>query len=76
MFGAPVTFLLGWDLDDVVSQRGSFPHAVSDVVDRTVSLDVWVGCYAIYVDVFAHVHLSVQGEKESQFWYLVRILEM
>lgn len=68
-----VTFLLGWDLDNVVSQGGSFPHAVPDVVDRAVSLDVWVRRYSIDVHIFANVHLSVRKEKEGQFCRLMLV---
>lgn len=68
-----VTFLPGWDLDNVVSQGGSFPHAVPDVVDRAVSLDVWVRRNSIDVHIFAHVHLSVQKEKEGQFCRLMPV---
>lgn len=51
------TFLCRRNLDDVVSQRCSFSHAVTDVIHSPVSLDVWVGCHSINVDVVAHVNL-------------------
>ncbi len=53
----PLTFLCRWDPDDVVGQRGSLPHAVPNVVDRPVSLDVRMGRYSVYIHIVTHVNL-------------------
>lgn len=52
------TFLCGWNPDNVVGQRGSFPHAVSDVIHRPISLNVRMGCHSVDVDKVAHVNLE------------------
>lgn len=52
------TFLRRWNPDDVVGQRRSFSHAVSNVVNCSIPLDVRMGCHSINVDVVAHVNLD------------------
>lgn len=51
------TFLCGWGLDNVVGQCCSFPHAVSNVIHCTITLNMRVGCHSINVDIVAHINL-------------------
>lgn len=52
------TFLRRWNPDDVVGQCRSFSHAVSNVVNCSIPLNVRMGCHSINVDVVAHVNLD------------------
>ena len=60
------TFLGAWGPDNIVGQCCSFPHAVSNVVHSSISLNVGVGSHSIDVDIVHQINLC-KNEREYMF---------
>lgn len=66
------TFLCRRDLDDVVRQTHVFAEAVSDVVERTVCVNVGMRCDSVNGQIFTQIHLRNKLRK-SQRKHLVSV---
>lgn len=60
------TFLCGWSPDNVVSQRRPLPHAVSNVIHRSVFFNVRMSRHSIDVDIVAHVNLQKRKKEKEE----------